>query len=296
MIRKLWICILILLSCAQFSYALDNKSDSTQKNIHIEKSDLGFNIYSMNNELILKLANNNCDSTELALLDYMYKYQNEINVDSNSDKQGKIILVNKENKKDFWDYLLVSVQILVVSFTGLALLHTIKKAKKDDKISKLKILTMEEELNLQKEEHLISIRPYFQVNSRLIPDNSYSPIKRCKFNLINSGERAYNVNLKFLGNNKMLNLLGIQSITENVDYGNLEKNFFLFFEIGVPTDAKISTLLYSLYFNDSVGHRYKQSIIIKTDGFINIGDPILLENKEEGITMSDGTEMLVGMS
>jgi hypothetical protein len=157
-------------------------------------------------------------------------------------------------------------------------------------------MTMEEELELKKEEHIFSIRPYFQVHTRLIPDYINSQLRRCRFNLINSGERAYNINMKFLGDNKVLNLYGINSVPENVDYGNIEKNCYIPFDIIVPTDAAICTLLYSLYFNDSVGHRYKQSITSKTDGYIYVCDPILLKNKEEGVVMSDGTEMLVGRS
>ena len=110
------IIIVLFLSYAGFCYS------QTVKNIYIEKSDVGYDVYSATKELLLKFTKTNSDSTELALVKYIYDHQNEIEYELINGK----VIVNNESKKHWLDYILTGFQIIGVIFTGIALLLTAK--------------------------------------------------------------------------------------------------------------------------------------------------------------------------
>lgn len=76
--RLLVVLSLILFSCNNDSYEVKDS-----EKIFIEKTKLGYDIYSGKGELILEFTNRNCDSLSLSTLEYVFDVAKEFN---NSNK------------------------------------------------------------------------------------------------------------------------------------------------------------------------------------------------------------------
>ena len=68
--------------------------------LNITKTEVGFNIYSNNGELILEYTKQNCDSTELKLLDDIYLTAKEF-----SDKKSNVLYEQEDDSevKSLWN-------------------------------------------------------------------------------------------------------------------------------------------------------------------------------------------------